>query len=61
MGGTLNYRQRSAGYTRQMGAETAGSPHQQVDPFTYRLNMSAFDWVKVGGDCSFMHLYVGVM
>lgn len=58
MGGTLNYKQRSAGYTRQMGAETAGPPHQQVVPFTYRLNMSILDWAKVGGSCS---LYLCVM
>lgn len=54
MGGALSYKQRSAGYTRQTGAQSADLPHQHVDPFTYRLNMSALDWAKVyGRSCSF--------
>ena len=28
-------------------AGRGADPHEHVDPFTYRLNMSALDWAKV--------------
>lgn len=44
-----------------MAAVRGADPHEYVDPFTYRLNMSALDWAKVRAQLSYLYQYMSVI
>lgn len=45
MGGTISYKKLAG--THRTTIPPGGDPHENVDPFTYRLNMTVLDWAKV--------------
>ena len=55
MGGSVSYTGLPDGEQTRKGVAAAGraatrlgaDPHEHVDPFTHRLNMSVLDWAKV--------------
>ena len=45
MGGTISYKKMAGAHGTTI--PPGGDPHENVDPFTYRLNMTIVDWAKV--------------